>query len=302
METIDIGLTRLFVKVVQNGSFSRAAELMRIPKSTVSKGVSRLERETGTKLMVRTTRSLTLTATGRAFYDTCLGPVQTLEDAQKSLQGRDSILTGLVRITAPEDLGSQVIAPAIGELTRKHPLLQFEVHHSDTLIDLVKDGFDLAVRIGKLKSSGLRARRIGEVVLIPVASPQYLKGRTRIKQAHELKDHDCLALNYKTSTHYWILKKDTKSLKVPVVVRISSNQMTSLLNAARAGAGIALVPAFLAQKDLTQGHLIRILPEWSSPGLDVSLVSPQTSASSARLKVTGDQIFYAVQKALGRKS
>src|SRR4051812_36061970 len=111
---MDLELTRYFVKVVQNGSFSRAADLLKLPKSTVSKAITRLEHDTGTKLLLRTTRSLTLTAAGRAFYDTCLGPVHILEDAQKSLYGQDSILSGTLKITAPEDLGAHVISPAVG--------------------------------------------------------------------------------------------------------------------------------------------------------------------------------------------
>ena len=177
---MEIELIRIFVKVVQQSSFSRAAEILKVPKSTVSKAITRLEYETGAKLLLRTTRSLTLTAVGRAFYETCMGPIQTLEEAQKSLNGNESILTGLVRVTAPEDLGIEIIAPTIGELSRKHPLLNFELNYTDDIVDLIKEGFDIAIRIGKLPESSLKVKRIGEIQIIPVASPKYLKNASKI--------------------------------------------------------------------------------------------------------------------------
>ncbi len=160
---MQIELVQVFVQVVKNGSFTRAAETLRVPKSTVSKAISRLESETGTKLLIRTTRSQTLTAAGKVFYDSCVGPIQAIEDAQKSLSGNDSMLNGTLKITAPEDLGTDVIAPACGRLTLKHSGLNFELNYTDQLLDLVKDGYDLAIRIGYLKESGLKSRKVGEI-------------------------------------------------------------------------------------------------------------------------------------------
>ena len=153
---MDLELCRIFVKVVQYNSFSKAAEVLKMPKSTVSRSITRLERETGTKLLVRSTRSLTVTQAGQEFYEASLGPIHQLEDAQKALVGKDSLLTGTVRMTAPEDLGTFVIAPAIAKLSSQYPSLRFELKYTDTIVDLVKEGFDLAVRIGRVKNSGLR--------------------------------------------------------------------------------------------------------------------------------------------------
>ncbi len=287
---------RMFVKVIQNGSFSRAAEILKIPKSTVSKSISGLERETGTKLILRTTRSLTLTAAGKAFYDSCLGPIQSLEDAQKSLYGQDNILTGLIRITAPEDLGSFVIAPAIGELALKHKAMEFELIYTDKIVDLIKEGFDLAIRIGKLQESGLKVKKIGEITLVLVASPEYLKDRTKIKHPRDLIEHECLT--YGPSLRHWSLVSPQESANIKIKARILSNQMSSILNSAVAHGGIALVPYYLCKPLLNQQRLIRVLPTWKSPGLPVSLVSPLSSNSSARLKVTSDYLMEKIQKAL----
>src|SRR6266566_5612916 len=184
--------TRIFVKVVQQGSFSRAAELLKLPKSTVSRAVSRLETESGTKLLLRTTRSLTLTASGRAFYESCVGPIHALEDARKSLDGQDSIVVGTIRITAPEDFGTLVVSPAIGKLAKEHTGLVFEMHYTEKFVDLIKDGYDLAVRLGKLSPSRLKVRRFGEVAIIAVAAPEYLKQRPAIKKPQDLAMHDCM--------------------------------------------------------------------------------------------------------------
>ena len=192
---MEIELSRLFVKVIQQGSFSKAAQQLQIPKSTLSKAVTKLEKETGTKLLLRTTRSLTLTAAGRAFYETCLGPVQVLEEAQRSLHGADDILSGVIRLTAPDDFGNFVLAKALTELLKKHPNLRFELKYTNETLDLVKEGIDLAIRVGKLKESSLKAKRIGENKLIFVASPAYLKSRNPIRAPKDLTEHECMTIN-----------------------------------------------------------------------------------------------------------
>lgn len=295
---MDIELVQFFVKVVKSGSFSKAAIGLGVPKSTVSKAVSRLESETGAKLLLRTTRSQTLTAAGKAFYDSCVGPIQAIEDAQKSLQGNDSILSGNLKVTASEDLGTEVLAPAAGRLTRKHPGLTFELIYSDEVMDLVKDGYDLAVRIGFLKESSLKSKKVGEIKLILVASPGYLKTAPKIQKPEDLKDHDCLALGNQSTRRQWGLKSNSGSAQVAIQAKIVSNQMTSLLKAAISGAGIAMVPAFLCRSWIDSKDLVRVLPQWSSPGLPVSILSPLPFSSSARLRVTADHFALELQKAL----
>lgn len=294
---MNLDLTRIFVKVVQNGSFSKAAAILNLPKSTVSKAVSKLERDSGVKLIVRTTRSLSLTAAGRVFFESSLGPIQTLEDAQRSLNGADSLINGLVRITAPEDLGIHVIAPVIARLTNRHPTLCFELHYTDEVIDLVKDGFDLAVRIGRPSESRFKVRRAGEVVLIAVASPKYLSGRAKIRHPRELEVVDGLTFSDQAYRR-WSLRSGKSVVHAPVNVRASSNQMSSLLKMALSDAGVALIPKYLCETELKSGKLVRVLPEWSSAAMPVSLITPQASTSSARLKLTVDQIFVALQSTL----
>ncbi len=293
---MEIELSRLFVKVIQQGSFSKAAQQLQIPKSTLSKAVTKLEKETGTKLLLRTTRSLTLTAAGRAFYETCLGPVQVLEEAQRSLHGADDILSGVIRLTAPDDFGNFVLAKALTELLKKHPNLRFELKYTNETLDLVKEGIDLAIRVGKLKESSLKAKRIGENKLIFVASPAYLKSRNPIRAPKDLTEHECMTIN--AVAKEWNLQSKKGSVRVPIRPRVICNQMSSLVSSAVAGAGIAMAPTFVCKPELESGKLIRVLPEWSSSGWTVSLVSPMSSNSSARLKVTMDHLFGVIQEAI----
>jgi LysR family transcriptional regulator for bpeEF and oprC len=296
---VHIELIQIFVQVVKSGGFSKAAQALKIPKSTVSKAITKLEKDSGTKLLLRTTRTQTLTAEGRGFYDACVGAIESIENAHKSLYGNENLLTGTIKLTAPEDLGTEVIAPAAGVLSQKYPGLHFQLIYTNEVLDLVKDGYDLAVRIGKLSESSLKVKRIGEVKLILVASPSYLKKSGKISKPEDLKTHDCLTMSLQSEWTQWHLKSSSgSSAQVSVRSRVASNQMSSLLRAAVAGSGVALAPAFLAQPFLKSEKLIRVLPQWSTSGLTVSLLSPLPFSSSARLRLTADYLVGEMQKAL----
>ena len=294
---MEIELVHLFVKVVKMGSFTKAAESLRLPKSTVSKAISRLEQETGTKLLLRTTRSQTLTSAGRVFYDSCVGPIQAIEDAQKSLSGNDSLLNGNLKITAPEDLGTEVLAPVIGELLQKHPGLNFELVYTDQIVDLVRDGFDLAVRIGNLKESALKSKRIAEVKLILVASPQYLKKNGKIHKPEDLLSHSWLSLGTRSGNPQWILKSKNSQSKLSISPKLTSNQIPSLLKVALAHGGVGLMPYFYCRRYIESGELVHVLPDWTSAGMPISLVSPLPFSSSARLRMVTDRFVTEIEKA-----
>jgi len=291
--------TRAFVKVIQYGSFTKAALALRLPKSSISRMVSRLEEETGTKLLVRTTRNLTLTAAGRAFYETCVAPLNQLEEAKKSLFGKDSIVAGTLRITAPEDMGGQVLAPCVAALTLRNPEVRFELVYTEETLDLVKEGIDLAVRIGKLNASSFRVRKVGEITLGLVAAPSYLRGREKIRLPHDLLAHNCLSFTPRTAQMRWSLKSGKRTEHLPITSRIHANQMSTLVNLSVAGAGVGLVPTYLCRDLLANGKLVRVLPEWTSgASFPVSVVTPAHTAESARLKLVRDAFVTAIETAL----
>lgn len=290
--------TRIFVKVVQLGSFSKAAGVLKLPKSTVSRTVSRLEAESGTKLLMRTTRSLTLTAAGRAFFEASAGPLQVLEDARKTLHDRDSVLSGVVRITAPEDLGSSAVSACLGALSKDHPGLNFELHYTDDVVDLVKEGFDIAIRLGKLAPSSFKTTRLGEVTLVLVASPAYLKKNPKIKSPADLRGHATLSYAFQAANPRWTMRSNGRAETVSVSPRIVSNQMTSLLAMAVENAGIAYVPHYLCRGHLERGDLVRVLPDWAGVDFPVSLVMPAATGTSARLKLVAERLKADVKQIL----
>ena len=298
METISIEITRLFVKVIQHGSFTNAAKALGVPKSTISKALLKLESETGTKLLIRSTRNQTLTSAGRAFYESCLGPIQQLEDAQKSLYGHDSLISGKIRITAPEDLGSHIVAPAIAQLCQKHPKLSFELLFTNQLVDLIKDGFDLAIRIGNLKESQLKMIPLGNLSMILVASPSYVNKNPPIHKPTDLKMHECLTLTSSPLRKIWPLKNNKLRSVITIQSRLESNHMTSLLSAAIAGGGVLLCPNYLCKEFLQNGSLIRVLSDWTAGDLPVSLLTPLGISSSGRLRILSEELSRVLKSAI----
>lgn len=289
---------RVFVKVVQSGGFSAAAKALDMPTSTVSRTVMRLEEESGTKLLLRTTRSLNPTPAGRLFYENCLDAVQTLEDARGLLNGNDSLAEGLVRITAPEDIGEFIVSSAVGALMRSHPGLLFELEYSDKVVDLVNEGFDLAIRVGKLKPSRLTVKRVGRVSLILVASPSYLEANGTPQSPDDISKHCCISLNSPTLKKHWELKGPEGSQSIAIQPKVLSNQMTGLISIALQGAGLAFVPGFLCQNHLKTGRLIRVLSDWSGEEYPVSIVSTQGKSKAVRLKIVTERLAKEISKRL----
>jgi LysR family transcriptional regulator, regulator for bpeEF and oprC len=290
--------TRLFINVIQSKSFTKAALSLKLPKSTVSRAISSLEDETGTKLIVRTTRSLSLTPAGQAYFDTCSPLVHGLEDAHKSLFGSDTMMNGHVRITAPEDLGNFVVAPAIAKLSINHPKLHFELHLTNETIDLVRDGYDIAVRLGRLSQSTHKVRKLGTVKLILVASPQYLKKCGPIKSIHDVSHHPTLSLAHTSLTSQWIVQSKGKTERIKVQPHFTANNMTSVLEMAKRGAGIALVPQYLAQPSIEAGQVTALFLSWQQNQFPASLVAPSQSAKIARVRLCLDTLSQEITKAL----
>jgi LysR family transcriptional regulator for bpeEF and oprC len=292
--------TRIFLEVVKQGSFSRTARLLKIQKSAVSRAVRAIEDSTGTKLLHRTTRSLSLTAAGRAYFESCLGPMQALEDAERSLRGQDSMMAGSIKITAPEDLGEAVISPAIAELSRSYPELRFELHFSNEVVDLVKDGYDFAIRIGKLPESNFRARKVGVISLVLAASPKYLKDAPAIRDVADLASHSTLTLNRASIVPRWQLTRQTSKATSIITPKIIANQMSTLVGLARHGAGVALIPHYLCEPDFASGKLVHVLKGWEQRTYPVTIVSPQSSDRAVRLKICSDLLSDRILKCLGK--
>lgn len=295
---MELESTRIFVKVVQQGSFSKAAQLLKLPLSTVSRTISRLEAEIGTKLLHRTTRSLKLTAPGRVYFESSASSIQTLEDARRSLQGSDSIVAGIVKITAPEDLGKYAVTPIIAELMREYPELIFDFLYTDQVIDLVGEGFDLAIRVGQLESSRLTAKKVGQIEMVLVASPEYLAKNPKIREPRDLESQSVIFFSPDLAASKLKLQSKTRSVTIKVEGRAHGNQMESLLALSSLHAGISIVPHFACKQLLNEKHLVRVLPEWSVGGYPAYIVSTGGPMPSARVRLVSNRLAEALMKIL----
>ncbi|MEC9281470.1 MAG: LysR family transcriptional regulator [Bdellovibrionota bacterium] len=290
METIKLELTQIFVKVVQQGSFTKAANLLDLPKSTVSKAISQLESITQTKLLLRTTRQQSLTEAGKKYFALCIGPIQALEEAQKNIYGLDSVPIGTIKITAPEDVGVHILSPIIGSLSRTNPQLNFQLKLTDQVVDLVRDGYDLAIRLGNLNDSQLKAKYVGQLEMVLVASKQYLESCGKIESPKDLNGARFLSIGESVVSQKFTLQSGKKRSQISIKPIVTCNQMTSLLGMAKEGAGLLLVPHYLCRNDIVKKRLVRVLPDWSYLGYSVHLVSPVSMHETARIKLVSEMI------------
>ncbi len=291
---MEIQLIHYFVNIVKHGSFTKAATLLKVPKSTLSKAVTKLENETGTKLLIRSTRKQTLTDAGRQFYESCLGPIQTIEDAEKTLYGQDSLISGTVKITMPEDFEIVLLSGCIQRLCKSYPDLKIVIKGTNDVVDLVGEGFDFAVRIGPLEESNLKSRTIGHIKLATVVAKQYLS-KIELNTPKDLMNVRCIGLSSNKPYQVWKLTKNKKTETIKTPLTVETNQLTSVYKLTLTGAGVSVLPTFLCQKDIDTGQLVSVLTDWKYSDVPVSLISPLSTIHSARLKVVSEEIVGALR-------
>ncbi|MFY0530063.1 LysR substrate-binding domain-containing protein [Archangium gephyra] len=278
---MDLNELLVFAKVVQAGSFTAAARGLRMPKSTVSRKVSELEERVGAQLLQRTTRKLRLTDVGQAYYEHCARIVAEAEQAELAVTRMQAAPHGLLRVTAP--LTFSFLGPIVAEFLKRYPEVQLELVCTDRSVDLVEEGFDVAVRAGRLADSSLIARKLGDIARVVVASPDYLEERGVPRSPKDLERHDCLVFGAGMEGNVWTLHSGSRSVQVSVRARIAVNEPDMLRAVALGGAGVTLLPTLLNAADLTTGRLRRILPDWSSPGAPVHAVYPGSRHHSPKV-------------------
>ncbi|MBZ2208768.1 LysR family transcriptional regulator [Massilia soli] len=258
-----------FVAVVDAGSFVRAADALGSSKAAVSRYISDLEDRLGVRLLNRTTRSLSMTGDGQAFYYHCVELLAALDEAEGDLSTRSAEASGLVRISAPVTFGILHLAPLWGDFLERYPKVRLEVALSDRAVDLVEDGFDLAIRISSVMQPSLIARRLATTRLVLCASPSYLERRGTPQHASELAQHDVVAYTYGAFRDEWIFEGPDGEVRVKVSPRLFANNGDTCRAAALRGQGVILQPDFLVGGDLRSGELVEILPGYRTPDLGV---------------------------------
>lgn len=276
---------QVFVHVVEAGSFVRAAERLGASTSSVSRQVADLEAHLGALLLNRTTRRLSLTETGQAYYERCVQLLADVDEAE-TIAGAAALRPGgRLKLTCPYNLLAQPIGPALAEFHRRHPQLSFEVTVADRLIDLVEEGFDLAVRIGAPGGERLVARRLGCTQLVACAAPAYLAKHGTPRLPSDVARHHVLTYAYVSAPYVWRLT-DRKGGEHEVRVSgpLHANSGDLLVAAALAGMGIVFEPDFVVGAHLARGDLRRVLDGYSGPKLDVWAVYPSRRHLSAKVR------------------
>lgn len=261
-----------FVAVAQLGSFVKAADKLGLSKAMVSRHVSELEARLGVRLMQRSTRRLSLSDAGAEYLQRCVQILAELADANAAVSAGAVQAQGLLKITAPLTFGIRHLAPLWGEFLRVHPQVALEVNLNDRVVDLIEEGYDLAVRIGRLEPSTLVARRIASARLLLCASPRYLRQAAPIRELADLAQHDVIAYSYLATGEQWQFSGPEGARSITVHPRLRSNSGDTCRAAALADQGVVFQPGFLVGEDLKAGRLVQILPQYEGPELDISVV------------------------------
>lgn len=265
---------RAFVETVERGGMAAAARKLNSTRARISKQIQALEQELSVQLLVRTTRSLSLTEAGSTFFEAATEALKTLDDGAQRAREALGVVKGLLRVNAPVTFGVKRLAPLLPRFKAANPDVTFDLTLTDELVDPVKGGFDLTIRIAVLADSSLVARRIGPVSSSLFASPSYLALHGTPSHPRDLVDHACLQYGYQQTGAVWVLQKDAELHRVSFKSGFSANNGEVLQAAAEAGLGIVMLPHFIAGEAMQAGRLVPVLDDWALPALSVNAVYP----------------------------
>jgi LysR family transcriptional regulator for bpeEF and oprC len=277
----------VFVQVVDAGSFTRAADTLHLPKATVSTLVQSLESTLSAKLLHRTTRLVTVTTDGAAFYERCVRILSDVRDAEESLSRTRLSPSGRLRVDVPTGLASEVLIPALPAFFERYPDIVMELGSTDRLVDLVEEGVDCAIRGGELADSNLIARRVGVINFLTAASPGYLDRYGTPGHPLELERHRCV--NYfsaKTGkTYNWDFRRGDERIEVALPGIIALNDTNAYVHAGLAGLGIVQMTDYQILQHVASGRMVQLLADWTSDPLPVHIIYPQNRHLSAKVRV-----------------
>jgi DNA-binding transcriptional LysR family regulator len=282
----------IFVQVINEGSFTGAASTLDLPKSTVSRRVSRLEAKLGLQLIRRTTRQLTLTDAGQAFYDQAVRAARALQAAEEAATSVLDEPRGKLRVTAPAEIGTGFFAAMIG-FNRKYPDVHLDIDFTNNYVDLVESGVDVALRGGKPPKGSLAGRQLVEGDIYMVASPKYLEQNGTPKRAANVIEHQSILFPNWTAGSAWLLTGEGGNVKVPVRSHLTINNLDGVRRAALSHSGLALLPWSHCEGDLEEGRLVRVLPGLSRNSGGVWIVYPRTPYTSAKVRAFVDYMHKA---------
>jgi len=279
----------VFTKVVEQGSFARAADRLDLSASAVSRHVADLEAHLGVRLLNRTTRKLSLTESGQAFHERAVQLLSDLEEAEAAVAASALVPRGTLRLTCAIAFGERYVAPAIAAFGARHPQLRFDIELSDRMVDLVEEGFDVAIRVGASSSQALIARRIGQTQLICCASPDYIARHGKPRAPKDLAKHRCLAYSYLPIRDQWRFRDASGNEHVVRITSpVSANNGRFLALLAASGMAIAFEPDFAVRDEIRSGRLVELLAEYRPPAIPIHAVYPSRRHLSAKVRAFVD--------------
>lgn len=285
----------LFVLTVRAGSLSHAAAQKKVPKSTISRAITRLEEHVGTKLLTRSPRNTTLTDAGRQYFDTVAPHVAALHDAEDSLRAGRNEVQGVLRVTAAPDVGEALASWLVGFCAR-YPKVRVVVDLSARVVSLQTEGFDVAIRATTKHDPNTVAKKLRDAYLGLFAAPSYVAAKGEPESVEALASHDCVLFREKQQ---WTLQRASGEEKQRVTVRgrISGDEFNFVRSALRAGVGIGPLPLFYAERDVRAGLLVRVLPQWiNERGSAIWLVYPAQKSVPARVRAFRDYVLSMLEQ------
>jgi len=286
MRLPDMEAIAIFAKVVETRGIAAAASELGLSSPTVSKALARLEQRLGARLLYRTSRRLALTDAGRTLAERAARLLADAEAAEAALAEQSATPRGTVRLAAPMSFGQRQVAPALPAFMRAYPDIGIDLHLGDALVDVIGEGFDLALRIGEMPDSSLLVRRLAPVPRAVVAAPSYLDRFGRPAHPLDLAGHDCIGYAYLRIRDAWQFHNAAgETVTVRPHGRLRVNNGEAALPAAIAGLGIVSMPAFMMDEAIADGRLEPILPDWSARQPSLYLVSPPSGPRPARIAV-----------------
>jgi DNA-binding transcriptional LysR family regulator len=276
---------KAFVKVVELASFSEAGRTLRISRSAASKYVADLERDLGVQLLSRTTRRVTPTENGQAYFERALSILADLDAADHAVSQLQTSPRGLLRVNAPMSFGTMQLGPAIADFMSAYPDIRIQLALSDEHVDPVQDGLDLTLRIAELDSSSLIARKIIPIDRVVCASPAYLQQFGTPQHPNDLRKHRCLTYGYLSTGNQWKLTGPDGDHWINPDWALCANNAEVLRDVAASGAGVAVIPKFIAQAALDRGNLLSFLADYKAPPLTLYAIYPPTRHLAVKVRL-----------------
>jgi LysR family transcriptional regulator for bpeEF and oprC len=275
----------VFVQVVDSGGFTRAAEHMHMPKATVSTLIQGLEAALSVKLLNRTTRRVSVTADGAAYYERCLRILADVRDTEESLSNSRASPSGRLRVEVPTGLGQQIIIPALPAFFDRYPGIALEMGCGDRAVDLIEEGVDCAVRAGELADSTLIARRVGALYFATCAAPAYLAQYGRPEHPNDLMRHRCINYFSARTGHIidWDFAKAGERIQLALPGHFAVNNSDAYMAAGLSGLGVMQAPSLLLPQHLAAGRLEQVLGDWCTDAIPLHVVYPQNRHLSAKV-------------------